>query len=420
MAIEFEFVVTLRDLAGAPLSTNNAHLIGDVSYALEPDGDGRQRLVSTELGSGRYQLRVDLVGRPQLRLQLDVSREGDSLELDFVGRKPRCCELRREATITQLDVTLGPSHEEMIFVAGWDYSGGAQNARWSMTWRDDLYAGATWLSGSRREIPRQIHDHTVVTMFDFQTGERVQQLKADKGWHDCDRALQGSVPTHLGSYKDEEANQKRHADDSISIVHIYQHIIELGRQSPGCVRGLHMFSHAWAGGPILVNTDQARQYAHSPARDPGDKDGRTKDFSERNMPEREHFAAAFAPEAIAKIWGCYATTLYRRMVRAAAKSDDPDKLLTVRYGDEVRKLTAAQIESELLEDVIGNSYMTKLARTAGITVYGAPPGMGSNLKRVGKRYYMFVKPRVFALEYRWFKDVLGLDADISGHFGYEP
>ncbi len=303
-------------------------------------------------------------------------------------------------------------------MAGWDYSGGADNHRWSTTWRDDLYAGETLLRGEPEPIPRRIHDHTLVTLFDFKTGLRTQQLKTDAGWHDCDEALQGSVATHLGPYHDDQANARRQAEDSISIVHVYRHLIELGRVSPGCVLDWHVFSHAWAGGPILVNTSEGPRYAHAPPRDPGDKDGRLKDFAPANMPERELFAAAFAPTAVAKLWGCYATTMYRRMARAAARAEDPDAPLRVRAGDHVRRLSARAITEEFRERIIGDSYMARLGRAAGITVYGAPPGMGASLRRVGKRYYMFVKPKVFALEYRWYAAALGLEPDISGHFAY--
>jgi hypothetical protein len=44
--------------------------------------------------------------------------------------------------------------------------------------------------------------------------------------------------------------------------------------------------------------------------------------------------------------------------------------------------------------------------------------MGSNLRRVGKRWYMFVEPRVYDLEYHWYAEALGLEPDISGHIAY--
>ena len=31
---------------------------------------------------------------------------------------------------------------------------------------------------------------------------------------------------------------------------------------------------------------------------------------------------------------------------------------------------------------------------------------------------MFVKPKVYELEYRWFANTLGLEPDLSGHFAY--
>lgn len=410
-------ILAVRDLAGTILAPTRALLLSEAGTRELSPGE-RWSIPIAALPSGRQQLRVELPQRPELGLMLTVKPARGGPTLEFVGGTPRCCKLRREGEHTILEVTLGPSHAELILVSGWDYSGGSDHRRWSESWRDDLYEGRTYLTEEPREIQKQIHDHTVVTLFDFQTGERIQQLKADKGWHEADRTLQGRVPTHLEPLLSQAANQKRHDDDSISIVHIYRHIIELGRRSRGSVAGLHVFSHAWAGGPILVNTSQAPEYAHSSRRDPGDKDGRIKDFSPVNMPEREHFAAAFGPEAIAKIWGCYATTLYRRMVRAAAKAKDPERELNVRAGQYTRKLSAKQIIDEFRDTVIGDSYMARLGRAAGITVYGAPPGMGASLKRVGKRYYMFVKSDVFALEYRWYASALGLRADLSGHFAY--
>lgn len=400
------------------LTATRALLLGETGAHEFSRGEDRAWSVAvSRLAPGRLQLLVELPERPEFRLSLVARQTKAGLSLELAGSKPRCCELRRERDHTQLEITLGVTHKEMIFVSGWDYSGGSEHRRWSETWRDDLRDGQTWLGGRPRELPKLIDEHTVVTLFDFATGERVQQLAGEKGWHEADRALQGAVPTHLGSL-DEDGNEKRRTDDSISIVHVYRHIIELGRRSPGSVAGLHVFSHAWAGGPILVNTDQAPRFSGSAERDPADKDGRTKDFSAVNMPEREHFAAAFAPGAIAKIWGCYATTLYRRMARAAAKSSDPNKQLTVRADQYVRTLSAAEIVAEFRATIIGDSYMARLGRAAGIEVYGAPPGMGSNLERVGKRWYMFVKPRVYELEYRWYAEALGLEPDISGHIRY--
>jgi hypothetical protein len=413
------FIVTCRDRAGATLAPSRVRMLGEAGARELTPGDGeRWSLAASELAPGRQQLRVELPGRPELCFSLEAKPAKHGVALEFVRPEPRCCELRRDGDATVLELTVAASHHELVFVSGWDYSGGSEHRRWSETWRDDLRDGQTMLTGEPRELPRLIDEHTVVTLFDFATGERIQQLAAPKGWHESDRTLQGTVATHLGSLLDDEANQKRHDDDSISIVHVYRHIIELGRRSPGSLAALHVFSHAWAGGPILVNTDQHERYAYSSQRDPGDKDGRTKDFSPANMPELEHFAAAFAPDAIAKIWGCYATTLYRRMVRAAAKAHDLDKQLTVRADQYVRKVSAREIEAEFRQTIIGDSYMARLGRAAGITVYGAPPGMGSNLKRIAKRYYMFVEPRVYDLEYHWYAEVLGLEPDISGHVPY--
>jgi hypothetical protein len=106
------------------------------------------------------------------------------------------------------------------------------------------------------------------------------------------------------------------------------------------------------------------------------------------------------------------------MVRAAAKASDPNKQLTVRVDQHVQQLSATQIREEFRATIIGDSDMARLGRAAGNQDFGAPPGMGSNLNRVGKRWYMFVKPCVYELEYRWYAQALGLEPDISGHFAY--
>jgi hypothetical protein len=422
MDIEDVLIVELRRRGDEPPVTGVSLKSPGPGPQLDLTRDSATRWTAalTELSAGLQQLRVDLSDRPSLRLQLEVAIADGRPRVRVAEPAPLLCELQVDADNRRftLLVELGPAHHELLFVAGWDYSGGADNRRWCETWRDDLHAGKTWIGGVEASIPKQIHDHTVVTLFDFVTGDRVQQLRGANGWHEADRTRQGAVRPHLGRYRDPANAARRHDDDSISIVHVYDHITALGRVSPGSVACLHIFSHAWAGGPILANTSRSPRYAHSARRDPGDKDGRIGDFTRTNMPELEHFAGAFASDAIAKVWGCYATTLYRRMVRAAARAKDREQTLTIRAANDVRRMTAAAIEAEFSESILGNSYMAQLGRVAGIAVHGAPPGMGANLQRHGRRYYMFVNRRVYALEYRWYAEALGLEPDLSGHFAY--
>lgn len=64
--------------------------------------------------------------------------------------------------------------------------------------------------------------------------------------------------------------------------------------------------------------------------------------------------------------------------------------------------------------------MAKMASAADVTVYGAPPGMGADLRAVGRRDYMFVNQSDYRIEYEWYQTALGLTPDVSGHFPFTP
>ena len=108
-----------------------------------------------------------------------------------------------------------------------------------------------------------------MTIFDFKMGTRTRMVKSASGWMEMDCVLQGTVKTHLGSYKDATNVQKRYLDDSISIRHVYDYISALGAVAPGTLREFHIFSHAWAGGPILVETYEGAAYAVGGAQQTG-------------------------------------------------------------------------------------------------------------------------------------------------------
>jgi hypothetical protein len=410
--------IDVRDTNTAALALVAARLL-DCNDRAASSAEASGRLSLGALAPGSYRLELELAARPAISFGVELRATKAGPRLSLSAPAPRCCELTRTNNQPTLRVTLGPRHEEIVFVAGWDYSGGANTNLWAHAWRDDLYAGQTWITGAAKPLTKLIHDHTIVTHFDFSTGVRTRRVKGKRGWHVIDERLQGTAATHTGDYHDPVNDDLRQKADSISIVHVYDHITALGRLSPGCVAGFHIFSHAWAGGPILVNTSEGSRYRHSGKRDPSDKDGRSKDFDPVNMPELEHFCAAFCPSAIAKVWGCFATTAYRRLVRAAAKASDKQCKLTIAWEDDTTvERTGAEIEAEFRQSILADSYMAKLGRVTGIPVYGAPPGMGASYKRIHKHQYMFIRERVYELEYQWFATALALAPDISGHIPY--
>lgn len=424
-------VFVAKDDTGAALAPTSVELRqGTSSHAF---GDVAGQGLSLDLGAvapGAYSLVVTLPNRPELPLAVGVKTAKTGKLVYFRGRSPAAAALSSQSvsagpaksrTLHVIELTLGKSHEEVVLVAGWDYSGGANNALYAKTWRDDLYAGETHVTGSKTTITRVVHDFTVVTLFDFKTGLRTRWLKGRSDWHELDSVLQGTVPTHTASYKTPANTQKRHDDDSISIVHVYDYIIELGAAAPRSLMRFDIFSHAWAGGPILANTDQDEEFAtgaRHTERDPGDKDGRDKDFTSTNMPRRADFRKAFASDGVAKVWGCFATTDYRRLIRGAAQAPDETTLFTVRTSEGEVEVTGERVKNFFRVRLLPETYMGQMAMTAGITVYGAPPGMGADLRAVGKKNYMFVNQSVYRLEYGWYKDALGLEPDESGHIPF--
>lgn len=425
--------------SGEPVLARAARLIhdsGELVLTFERSPDGQLRLPLEALEAAPYQLRVDLEQHPPLPFNLQLGTGEAGPELAFVAPAPRCCTLARAGADTRVSLRVAPRHQEMVLVAGWDYSGGADNTRYATSYRDDRYAGQTCVVKHPREVEadqptrREVHDHTMVTLFDFGTGVRTRWWKGEgeepASWHEIDVYLQGSVPTFTGKYNDPESFRRRHADDSISITHVYDYLIRRGATAPGCVVALHFFCHAWDGGPLLVNTDQQHPYGYGQPkahlRDPGDKDGRSFDFSADNMPRADEFRAAFAAEASIKLWGCLAVSDYRRMARAAmralAKGRPRDELFKLELPSRTTYISLDGIEAEFRYSILADAYTMRLSEATGLPVYGPPPGAGASLQRVGKRDYMYVNQSTYAKLLAYLEQQLGMPHDETGYVRY--
>lgn len=434
MAATHYLEVVAVDERGAALTMSTVKLTSGLSVtrALVTGGIARAALVG--LIPGKYALCISFVDRPDFVLPLTLSKEADGPVPTFAQPAPSCCpNIQRtvedtggtEKAVFTLTLTLAKAHAEVILVAGWDYSGGANNVAYCDSYREDLYAGNTHRTGAKTTIPKRIDDATVVTIFDFKAGERIRTVKSASGWFELDRVLQGKVKTHLGSYSVPANTRKRHDDDAISITHVYDYIVELGAKAPGAVKEFHIFSHAWAGGPILVESYQDAAYAPGgrleTQRDPRDKDPRLKDFDPVNMPRLKGFKAAFAVNSTVKVWGCMATTAYRNLIRATALARSDTDTITYDWDGTSHTSTAAKAKKYLRDNILKYNYMALLSAALGgsAKVYGAPPGMGADLRaiHVGRKTfnYMHVNGNTYRREYDFLKTALGLVPDDTGY-----
>jgi hypothetical protein len=196
------------------------------------------------------------------------------------------------------------------------------------------------------------------------------------------------------------------SESSISIIHVYDFIQTLGatRKSAddGGIRALHFLSHAWRGGPILVNTGDLAKVVRRDAskRDPFDKDGRAeKDFTEENYTRAQlaQFQNAFAKDAFAFIWGCDQTYFYKELIRQTIKQGkgafqfkydicwgDPNDLPenTFDANGKSKRFSLDDIR-KLIQDALDDTYMQRLADLIRRPVIGAVPGTSSDPDRKG-------------------------------------
>lgn len=402
------------------------------SFGRAPSVASSKILDLTNVPLGYYTLHVQFLDHPEFVFSVKLVQTGGVKRIAFQGEHPACCTISSQnakkgavvsRTVHQLRFQIESLHEEIVLVAGWDYSGGSDFTRYAKARRDELYDGVSYGTGVKKTVTKLVNDDTIVTMFDFKSGNRIRWIKGRNGWHKMDEVLQGTVATHTSGNYDDSANLiKRRDYDSISITHIYDYVAAIGATAPESIKSFDMFSHAWDGGPILVNTYQETSYssgALSAQRDPKDKDGRTKDFDSINFPLLGDFKNAFSLYAEIKIWGCRAVEDYRSLIRAAQKQTDPKVKFKIKYGGSTVEITAEQIKQYFV-NVFPESYMGKMASAIGLSIYGAPPGMGANLRSVGKRDYMYVDKNIYKKSFQWLDAEFGLNADDLGYISYKP
>ena len=103
--------------------------------------------------------------------------------------------------------------------------------------------------------------------------------------------------------------------DKMSILDVYKEVQRIGVAAPGTLVELSVFSHAYIGGPILVNSKDdgfdslvgpPRVRLSASERDPDDMDPRVSDFVAPTMDTTalDHFQKAFHTDGFIWIWGC--------------------------------------------------------------------------------------------------------------------
>jgi hypothetical protein len=366
---------------------------------------------------GTHRLVLDIEGHPTLEFSVDV--EGDSdRSFEFTRPTPMCATVTvqqasagdaHSARLYVVSLSLSARHEHVVLVAGVDLKGGTDYMKFASTWRDDIYHGRTDLGATPNlSIPRAITDLTVVSMFDFRTGNLDKCIKGIDGWHRISRAMQGSERPDIAKPKSDDALERRQNADSISILHVYQHIDALGQTQPGSVRQLHFFSHGYRDGPVLLNTyDNIK----GDARDPTDKDPRTKDFLPSNLARFSNFKAAFMRDAYVKAWGCFGSDMVKKL-RAVSRTKNIDEQVSVK--GQPHTYSSADVIRELRRDTLPDSYMVQFCQTIGVDGWSAPPGVTSSYKSSSRRYYFDINEDVHGDVVAWYERYFGCVRDLSG------
>lgn len=262
-----------------------------------------------------------------------------------------------------------PVIKEFIFVAGYD-EGGTNFSLFAKARINELKAG------------RQIQTGDKITTFNFATGEKIEGVEG-----------QSPNKTNLGK-------------GTISILHVYRHIIEGGRSNQTIIKEFSIFSHAFAGGPVLVNTFDTTGDPNGP-RDPNDRDGRVKDFNSHNMPgsDLQNFRNAFSADTIIWVWGCRANQAARNLIR--------------NHGNASSTAARNRIETDIRGMINTNNYAKALAIASQRSVFAALPGIGVDFSSNQFGEIMQIDQGDYATDLGFYRNVLGIQT-INGYGVYIP
>ncbi|KZS47074.1 hypothetical protein AWU65_14635 [Paenibacillus glucanolyticus] len=243
----------------------------------------------------------------------------------------------------------------------------------------------------------------------------------------------------------------------LSILDVYREVQQIGSSVPGSLMELSFFSHAWMGGPILVNSsDDERVYITnrststsvafdlpSGARDPDDMDPRaTKDFTYPAMDDAslKNFQQAFHKTGYVWIWGC---AFYKHLHEFLTKIEKHSAYKeTGLHDDTIFKFTNLdQIYRQMLENwlpefntlftnktrielkfkhlkylfskMVVASYSYQIAKNARVKTYGGLLGTFSDFDKGPPLPLMRIN-RSFHRHLNFYKNYLGFSFDPEG------
>jgi hypothetical protein len=250
---------------------------------------------------------------------------------------------------------------------------------------------------------------------------------------------------------------------TMSILDIYKAVQKIGTDSPNTLMELSFFSHAYMGGPILVNSfdDSTMNFLLGtgtipfplPAnmRDPDDMDPRgTKDFIAPTMDATAltDFQNAFDPNGHIWIWGCAFPRLVHEILykiehnpsyKDSGLGDDVifkitnfnnsqaellERALLVELGGPFPDKKKIEIKFKFLKyffcKVTVASYSHKIAEQSKVKTYGGVMGTYSEYD-TGHLALMRVEPS-FTRHFTFYKNYLGFNFDPEGRWygEYKP
>lgn len=350
--------------------------------------------------------------------------------------------------------------KQFVLVAGFDYE----------------FTGVDFRQFCENRRRRIIRDNSAreelrFTTLDFKAGETVETTVTYRGGVKQEASKQVATfrPVGRSSYHTvrtpdgtDHVRFKPGQFDTMSILDTYAAVVDIGTTAPGTLAELSVFSHAWAGGPILVNSDNDRSVVvparpnigagggtitvalgSTTLRDPDDRDPRVElDFVPPTMEadDRALFAKAFAKNALVWLWGCQATEAVHNVLSRLERSKD--YRITGLGDEDVVTLTNVAKEGvdfmeQILEPLLGKfpkprstvtlkfkfvkffacvanrmSYAAHIADVAKVETRAAPMGAGSNYD-TGPLPLMRVDP-VYAAHFTFYRNYLNRRFDPDG------
>jgi hypothetical protein len=213
-----------------------------------------------------------------------------------------------------------------------------------------------------------------------------------------------TVTDYKAAFYGKGPSPRRPTERSLSIIDVYHYLETVGSSRPNTVAGLHLFCHAWAGGPILANTVDVPGVAG--IRDPLDKDGRRDLDFPAALASAANFKKAFASDAKTHVWGCNAFIFMKQLIhetirQKAGVRDPAAKRLRFTWSTDWvsdltffhSKLGGSGNRSDLMSvndviavvrSVVDGTYMKQLAGASGGAVLGGLPGTYSDLDHAKK------------------------------------